>query len=134
MKILLVSHGDLAQGLCNTAQKFFGASNIYYANVDLETGTTGLIEKVNKYLDEWKDEQVVVCSDLKGGSANQTVAQLLANHEFFLVSGMNLALILQLIMCQEVDEDSLKNMIEEAKNDLVLVNDLLNNIHSDDDE
>ncbi len=134
MKILLVSHGDLAQGLCNTAQKFFGASNIYYANVDLETGTTGLIEKVNKYLDEWKDEQVVVCSDLKGGSANQTVAQMLANHEFFLVSGMNLALILQLIMCQEVDEDSLKNMIEEAKNDLVLVNDLLNNIHSDDDE
>lgn len=134
MKILLVSHGDLAQGLCNTAQKFFGASNIYYANVDLETGTTGLIEKVNKYLDEWKDEQVVVCSDLKGGSANQTVAQMLANHEFFLVSGMNLALILQLIMCQEVDEDSLKNMIEEAKNDLVVVNDLLNNIHSDDDE
>lgn len=134
MKILLVSHGDLAQGLCNTAQKFFGASNIYYANVDLETGTTGLIEKVNKYLEEWKNEQVVVCSDLKGGSANQTVAQMLANHEFFLVSGMNLALILQLIMCQEVDEDSLKNMIEEAKNDLVLVNDLLNNIHSDDDE
>ena len=134
MKILLVSHGDLAQGLCNTAQKFFGASNIYYANVDLETGTTGLIEKVNKYLNEWKDEQVVVCSDLKGGSANQTVAQMLVNHDFFLVSGMNLALILQLIMCQEVDEDSLKNMIEEAKNDLVLVNDLLNNIHSDDDE
>lgn len=134
MKILLVSHGDLAQGLCATATKFFGASNIYYANVDLETGTTGLIEKVNKYLEEWKNEQVVVCSDLKGGSANQTVAQMLANHEFFLVSGMNLALILQLIMCQEVDEDSLKNMIEEAKNDLVLVNDLLNNIHSDDDE
>lgn len=134
MKILLVSHGDLACGLCMTAQKFFGASNIYYANVDLETGTTGLIEKVNKYLDEWKDEQVVVCSDLKGGSANQTVAQMLGEHEFFLISGMNLALVLQLIMCQEVDEATLKNMIEEAKNDLVFVNDILKNVSQDDDE
>lgn len=134
MKILLVSHGDLAQGLCATAQKFFGASNIYHANVDLETGTTGLIEKVNNYLNEWKDEQVVVCSDLKGGSANQTVAQMLADHEFFLVSGMNLALVLQLIMCPEVSADSLKEMIKEAQNDLVFVNELLSSASSDDDE
>lgn len=134
MKILLVSHGDMAQGLCSTSQKFFGASNIYYANVDLETGTKGLIEKVNNYLNEWKDEQVIVCSDLKGGSANQTVAQMLNNDNFFLVSGMNLALILQLIMCQEVTKDTLATMIEDAKNDLVFVNEALKNVSSDDDE
>lgn len=134
MKILLVSHGDMAQGLCATAQKFFGASDIYYANVDLETGTKGLIEKVNNYLNEWNGEQVVVCSDLKGGSANQTVAQMLNNDNFFLVSGMNLALILQLIMCQEVTKESLISMIEDAKNDLVFVNEVLKNVSSDDDE
>ena len=133
MKLLLVSHGDIAQGFATTATNFFGASNIDWANVDLETGATGLIEKVEKYLRKNEDEQVVICSDLKGGSANQSVAKY-ASDKVFVVSGMNLSLILQLMMAQEVSKESLNEMIEASKTDIVLVNDLLNNSFDEDDE
>ena len=126
MKILVVSHGDIAKGFCETAKKFFGASEIYYANVDLETGVKGLVEDVEKYLEDWKDEQVVICSDLKGGSANQTIANY--------ISGTNLSLILQLMLAQDVTTDSLHMMIEESKNDIVLVNDILANTSLDEDD
>lgn len=135
MKILVVSHGGIAEGFCETAKKFFGATEIYYANVDLETGVTGLVEKTEKFLNEWKDEQVVICSDLKGGSANQTISKYISRPNTFVVSGTNLSLILQLIMAPEVTTESLRAMIEESKNDLVLVNDVLaTNCLDDDDE
>lgn len=134
MKVLLVSHGSIAQGFCDTAKKFFGAEDIYYANVDLETGTKGLIEKVNAFLDEWKNEPVVVCSDLKGGSANQTMMQYIDRPNVYLISGVNLSLILQLVLVPEITNDSLVEMIEAAKNDLVLVNESISNVFDEDDE
>lgn len=134
MKVLLVSHGSIAQGFCETATNFFVAKDVYFANVDLETGTKGLIEKVNAYLDAWKDETVVVCSDLKGGSANQTMMQYVSYPNVFLVSGMNLSLILQLVLTPEITHDGLVEMIEMAKNDLVLINDSMNTGFDEDDE
>lgn len=85
MKILVVSHGDIAKDFVKL-QKILGASEIYYANVDLETGVKGLVEDVEKYLEDWKDEQVVICSDLKGGSANQTIANYISRPNTFVIS------------------------------------------------
>ncbi len=134
MKVLLVSHGSIAQGFCDTAKDFFGAQEVYYANVDLETGTKGLIEKVDSFLNEWNDELVVVCSDLKGGSANQTMMQYVNRPNVYLVSGMNLSLILQLVLVPEITRDALVEMIEAAKSDLVLVNEAMSNVFDEDDE
>ena len=49
---------------------------------------------------------------------------------------MNLALILQLIMEQQVSEESLRTMIDSAKQDMVLINDLYNqaSFESNEDE
>ena len=126
MKILVVSHGDISKGFCETAKKFFGASEIYYANVDLETGVKGLVEDVEKYLEDWKDEQ--------GGSANQTIANYISRPNTFVISGTNLSLVLQLMLAQDVTTDSLHMMIEESKNDIVLVNDILANTSLDEDD
>lgn len=134
MKILVVSHGDIAKGFCDTVTNFFGANKVYYANVDLETGTTGLVQKIDSYFNEWKEEQVVICSDLKGGSANQKAMQYISRPNTFLISGTNLSLLLQLIMLDEVTSESLRTMIEESKNDLCLVNDVLANSLDEDDE
>ena len=133
MKTLIISHGDMAEGMHSTLTNFFGASNLYWANVSLETGTTGLIEKIEGYLKEWEGEQVVICSDLKGGSANQTAFRYLSRPETYLISGMNLSLLLQLSMCSEVDPEILKDFISQSKDDMVLVNELIN-AASDDDE
>lgn len=134
MKILLISHGDLAAGMCSTLQNFFGADNVYSACVTQENGTADLMDKAREYLDQWHGEQVVICSDLKGGSANQAALALLERPDTFLISGMNLSLVLQLQMEDHVDADTIHDLMANAKEDMVLVNELLQAQSDDDDE
>ncbi len=133
MKILLVSHGDFAQGLCATMTEFFGATNVYSACVTAEGGTADLKAKTDEYLAEWGDEQVVICSDLKGGSANQTMIPYMSRPNTFLISGMNLSLVMQLTMEDEVTTESLHEMMEAAVTDMFLMNEMSFEL-SDDDE
>lgn len=134
MKILLVSHGDLAAGLCSTARNFFGAENVYSACVTLENGVADLKKALDSYLEQWGDEQVVICSDIKSGSANQTAFPYIDRPNTFLVSGMNLPLILQMHLEDEVTRESLHEMMEQAKEDIVLINDLNLSTTDEDDE
>lgn len=134
MKIILISHGDLAAGLCSTLTNFFGARNVYSACVSLENGTAGLHETIETYFEEWgADEKVVICSDIKGGSANQSVFQYISRPNTLLVSGMNLALVLQLALKEDITVEELRQVIEEAKNDMVLLNDLKIEMSEDDE-
>lgn len=134
MKVLLVSHGDFAEGMCSALTQFFGAKNIYTACVSLENGTEGLHQTVQSYFKHWgDDEQVVICSDLMGGSANQSVYPYLSRPNTFLVSGMNLSLVLQLMFKSEITMDDLKEMINLAKNDLVLMNEWSVSMSEDDE-
>jgi mannose/fructose-specific phosphotransferase system component IIA len=124
MKIILVSHGDFAAGLCSTLTNFFGASNVYSACVSLENGAETLHTAVREYLTEWgDDEQVVICSDIMGGSANQNAFQYMSRPNTFLVSGMNLSLGLQLMLKDSITIEELRDVISQAKEDMVLMND-----------
>ena len=124
MKVILVSHGDFAAGLCSTLTNFFGAQNVYSACVSLETGAESLHSAVKGYLEQWGDEEkVVICSDIKGGSANQNAFQYLDRPNTFLVSGMNLSLCLQLMLKDDITIEELRDIVAEAKNDMVILND-----------
>lgn len=134
MKLLLISHGDFAAGITSTLRNFFGADNVYSACVTQERGTADLLEKAQAYLDEWGAEQVVICSDLKGGSANQAALPFLGRENTFLISGMNLSLLLQLAMESEVTEEGIREMIAAAKEDMAFINDLSLGKMDEDDE
>lgn len=134
MKILIISHGDLAAGMCSTLKNFFGAENVYSACVTQEGGTNDMMAAAQSYLDSWGSEQVVICSDLKCGSANQTAYPLITRPDTFLVTGMNLSLLLQLQMEDSVTAESLQELIDNAKDDLVLMNTLALSAADDEDE
>ena len=53
MKILIISHGDFAAGMCSTLRTFFGADNVYSACVTPEGGTNDMMEVARRYLEEW---------------------------------------------------------------------------------
>ena len=134
MKVILVSHGDFAAGLCSTLTNFFGAQNVYSACVSLETGAESLHSAVKGYLEQWGDEEkVVICSDIKGGSANQNAFQYLGRPNTFLVSGMNLSLGLQLMLKDDITIEELRQVVAEAKNDMVILNDEVVAMSEDDE-
>ena len=135
MKVIVVSHGDFAKGIVSTVKTFFGTDKMYFASVTQERGVEDLKDAVNTYLKEWGDEQVVICSDLKGGSANQTaVREWLKRENTFIISGTNLAVLLQLNCLNEITEESLRDIVVQARADLVLVNDLFGQTVSEEDD
>ena len=135
MKVIVVSHGDFAKEIVSTVKTFFGTDKMYFASVTQERGVEDLKDTVNTYLKEWGDEQVVICSDLKGGSANQTaVREWLKRENTFIISGTNLAVLLQLNCMNEITEESLRDIVVQAREDLVLVNDLFGQTVSEEDD
>lgn len=134
MKLLIISHGDFAAGITSTLKTFFQIENVYSACVTQEGGTGDLLDKVHGYLDQWGDELVVICSDLKGGSANQALLPLLERPNTFLISGMNLSLLLQLGMEPEVTAEGIREMLEAAKEDMTFINDMALGQMDEDDE
>lgn len=137
MKLLLVSHGGLAEGMADVLNNFLGGGGASWACVSLEGGVDHLRQGVEEFLGTCAEgEQVIVCSDLLGGSANQTVMPYVSERpNTFLVAGMNLPLALQLNLLggADVTADELREMIEESRQAIVLVNDLSVSFDEDDE-
>lgn len=137
MNLLIVSHGDIAKGFADTLKTFFGIKNVDYAYLSNEEG----VDFLKKTLDEYffkvsAEEQVIICSDILGGSANQNaVLYMLERPNTYLITGMNLPLIIQLALGgKDLSEAEIRNVVENAKESIVFVNDYnLNNMDENDE-
>ena len=77
-----------------------------------------------------KDDTVVVLTDLVGGSVNKLIAEKLRDRKFFLISGINLAMLLEIACCNELElnEDLIRRTVALGKESLVFINDELNEV------
>ena len=80
-------------------------------------------EKLDEFFQSVPDtEQVIMLSDLYGGSVNQKMYLRLDRPNTFLIAGMNLALVLQLLLKNTpLNHEQLKDMVEESRKALTLV-------------
>ncbi|WEV40380.1 PTS sugar transporter subunit IIA [Lactobacillus sp. ESL0681] len=98
MEIVLASHSNLAKGMYDSVTLIMGKQqNLHYItayvddNVDFKNQLVEEIEPI-------KDQKIVFVTDIIGGSVNNNVIDLTSQNEsYFLISGMNLPLILELI-------------------------------------
>ena len=127
MKLLIASHGTFAKGIKS-------ALKIIVGNVDNITTINAYVDECDfkKELDTFfevnKDEEIIVCTDLFGGSVNQAIIQKLKEKDFNLITGVNFPFLLELSIALangNVDKDKLKEIIASSKEQLMLVNDVL---------
>lgn len=80
-------------------------------------------EKLDELFQSIPDtEQVIMLSDLYGGSVNQKMYLRLSRPNTFLIAGMNLALVLQLLLKTEpLNHERLEEIVEESRKALTLV-------------
>ena len=109
-KILVCSHGSLAKGLLSSLQIIMGNLNnidalSFYEN---QEGVEDL-KKLEKYLEENKENDLIVLSDLYGGSVNQEVIKKTEKYK-------NIR-----ILENGISNEELNSVIEESKNQLMLV-------------
>lgn len=134
LKIFLSSHGRLASGMKSSLDILLGKSDnvtVFDAYLDensVQSKLDAFYEKVSM------DDQVLLLSDLYGGSVNQAMTLYLEKPNTMLVAGVNLALVLELAAREDnISEGELEELIEQSRSALCLVKiDLSNNEEEND--
>lgn len=113
VKILLASHGDLADGVYSTLKIIMGdQENISTLcaykeeNFDLNKTVLDIIAKLSS------EDELIIVTDIYGGSINNEFMNYLEEGNIHLVAGLNLPLIMELLFIK--DNNNIENMIEIA--------------------
>lgn len=124
-RFVLASHGRLAEGMKDTLQIILGQlDNVdtLCAYVDPDVSAHAQVEEMLATFEP--DETTIVVTDLFGGSVNNEFMAALSEHEFFLVCGMNMPLLVQLLSSDSIAEQDIEEAIDECREAILLCNGL----------
>jgi Phosphotransferase system, mannose/fructose-specific component IIA len=132
--IILISHGDMADGMLNSAGMFFGETgldqvttvSLYPADSpeDFDDKLAVAIKEVDS------GEGVVILADLLGGTPCNRSAYVCAEN-VQVITGMNLPILMELLGLRMGGEVDLNNLISIARDGIVSLNELLGGISDD---
>ncbi|MCI6705278.1 MAG: PTS sugar transporter subunit IIA [Erysipelotrichaceae bacterium] len=136
--IVVATHGYFAKGILDSIKLICGEQeNITYfcAYVDgesMEDGDSEITSKLENLLDSFpKEDEVVVLVDLLGGSVCNEFIKMTGRRSFHLIAGLNLGLLMQFVFTsEELTKEKINEIIGEARQSIVYVNDL---VESDDE-
>lgn len=115
LKIFLSSHGRLASGIKSSLNILMGNSDnltVFDAYVD-ERNVADVLDEF--YSTVTSEDQVLLLADLYGGSVSNKMYEYLTKENTYLISGVNLALVLELCMKQEISEAELEEQVEMSR-------------------
>lgn len=121
LKLFLSSHGHMASGMKDSIEFFCGQNNnltVFDAYVD-EKNISEQLDAFYEIVEE--DDQVILLSDLYGGSVNQQMYMYLDRQNTMLVAGVNLALVLELTALDSITEEGLERLVEQSREALKIV-------------
>ena len=126
-KLLIATHSVFADGIKNAMELVTGEQNSVstlcaYTN-DMTEVETPIKEIIDALCD---DEELIVTTDIFGGSVNNEFMKYLNEPGVYLVTGMNLPLLLELYSNQNMESrDMIRLAIASAQNNLKFCTDLL---------
>ncbi|WP_288228696.1 PTS sugar transporter subunit IIA [uncultured Faecalicoccus sp.] len=107
-KILIASHGSLAKGMFSSLNIIIGkVDNIETlcgyldADFNLEHSIATIMEA-----QDFDKEELIVCTDMVGGSVNNGFIKFLGKYPFHLVSNVNLPFLIDLILSLDSFQDN----------------------------
>lgn len=112
--IILVSHGHMAKEMLESAKMIVGeAENVFVVSMldeDGLSGTTSKLEQLLKDVPETRD--ILILADLKGGTpCNVAVMKMGEYPNIRVISGLNLAMLIEAIVSSESDVDALADYL-----------------------
>ena len=121
-RFIIATHSTLASGFWN-ALKFFSQDidNVEYLNCYVETNE---VEKeLRERLEKYPDDNLIVLTDIAGGSVNQTASKLMREYSFHLITGINLGLLLELVFTgDEINDEMIAASVSQAQSQMVYMN------------
>lgn len=127
MHIIIATHGQMARGLYHASEILYGKKanlsflEAYVHSDDFEEELKQLLKTINT-------REIIVLTDLLGGSVNQVMMRYQGEKHLKIVTGTNLALLLR-VLAVNADEDlsaQLRNCVKKSQEQLIFINELLN--------
>ncbi len=111
MRFVMATHGTFADGIKESIKLIAGEFKNLKALSCYMKEDFNLKDEIDKILLEGKDEEIIVVTDILGGSVNNAfVERIPKNKNLFVISGLNLPLMLELLGEYE-DYSSAENLI-----------------------
>ena len=122
VKFFLSSHGHLASGIKSSINIVLGNSDrltVFDAYVDEKS----LEEELNTfYQGVGPEDQVILMSDMYGGSVNSIMYTFLDRPNTTLLAGVNLALVIGLVINEgPISKEMLRDVVEQSREALKIV-------------
>ncbi|HTH56049.1 MAG TPA: hypothetical protein VL728_08370 [Cyclobacteriaceae bacterium] len=128
-KFLITAHGSFASGIKSSLDIIIGESDNVFVIDAYVDGNTSIEDELKKVLENiTPNDELIVFSDLMGGSITNQVLRFALRENVHIVSGMNLPLLIDLIMT-DADKpiaDAIENALQAAREQVVYVNKLIN--------
>ena len=120
--IVIASHGRLASGMEDTVRFFNHSANIISLNA-YSDDCHNFAEELAIILDDHRNDNVVIFTDIIGGSVTQIAYRYLKEYNFILIAQMNLPLILEATLYEgEIDFKWINERICNKKYNAILLN------------
>ncbi len=130
MKIILVSHGDLAKAFLDAAQMIIGPQEDVcvfglYPEASLEEFEQNISKKIAEYLEQ--NEEVFVFTDIFFGTPFNTMVRLMNQHKVHHFTGLSLPILLELLSVKDSEDiaDLGRYLVEKGQTVLIDVNSFL---------
>lgn len=132
-KIVIATHGTLAEGFKSALQIIAGAENVEAFNC-YTSPDFNLQETIQKVMDsKGSEEELFVFTDLFGGSVNNGFVAALKTYDFHLITNTSLGLLIDFIL-MEPDVETLKKKFDEKEFNAVYCNDFTSNMTDIEDD
>ena len=123
MKVILASHGSLADALLKVLHMVMGdEDDVESLSLDTYENPYALAQEAEKKIKAAAGAPIIMLCDIKGGSVFNHLLPFCANPGVTLISGMNLDLVLSLVNIKPETEADFEEAIGEAKAGIVRFN------------
>ncbi|TLQ06941.1 PTS mannose transporter subunit IIA [Marinilactibacillus psychrotolerans] len=113
-KIILASHGRFASGILSSLQLICGDNQNIIALDCYTNESFDLTTEVEKLMKQFTEEEIVVVTDIFGGSVNNEFLRYITKPNYYLVAGLNLPFLIELTT--KLSSASLEVVIQQSLN------------------
>ncbi len=126
INILIVSHGNFGVELLRSSEMIIGKiQNVECISYNLGDKFNDLCKKVEESITRAENNDLIVFTDMYGGSTFNSVDKLMKNNNFYHISGVNLPLFVDIALNKDSYSinEIIDKIIKNGKKSIVFVND-----------
>ena len=135
-RFLIATHSTLAEGFTN-ALMFFAGDGIDVTYINAYIDGKPIDEKINSFFSTLNDkDELIVLTDLLAGSVNQNLYKYISREHTHILTGINLALALSLVLESANDyltKERINQLVNSSKENIVYMNEFQAEVDDDDE-